>query len=245
MLIRFAEIYENTEVLSPIDKRTWQVVGETCRLGPGSRLLELASGKGAFAMYAAARFGCHIDCYDSSSEFIQYATNRAEELGLASNVSFTNCDVNSLDVKPSVYDAGICLGALYIFREAGWKVLINGVKPGGFLVVSDLYCKRVPAPKEIMEVFFEEEDQPLTLEDARHWYTSRGVKILREEECSRKAWLEYYDLSKKMLLQLGEKYKLDKARRAEIEEGLKEDSLVREFGEKYFGYMTFIAQKPQ
>jgi len=51
--------------------------------------------------------------------------------------------------------------------------------------VSDLYCKRVPAPKEVMDIFFEEEDQPLTLEDVRHWYTSRGVEVLREEECSR------------------------------------------------------------
>ncbi len=194
-------------------------------------------------MYVAGRFGCHLDCYDSSSEFVQNATNRTEVLGLASNVSFTNRDVNNLEVTPSAYDAGVCLGALYMFRDAGWKALVNGVKPGGFLVVSDLHCKKVPAPKEVMEVFFEEEDQPLTLEDARHLYTSRGVKILREEECSRKVWLDYYDLTRKMLLHLAKKYSSDDAKQAEIEEALREDRLVRDIGEEYLGYRTFVMQK--
>jgi len=243
MLIRFAEIYEKTDILSPIDRKTWQIVAETCGLGPGSRLLELASGKGAFATYVARKFGCHIDCYDANTEFVQYATNRAGELGLTSKITFANRDVNSLEVKPDFYDAGVCLGALYIFRDAGWKLLMSGVKPGAYLAVSDLYCKRVPAPSEVKDVFFEEEDQPLTLEDARHWYTTRGVKILREEECSRKAWLDYYDLTKKMLLQLAEKYQSDEAIQVEIKEGLREDRLVREFGEEYFGYRTFILRK--
>ncbi len=118
MLIRFGEFYQNTEVLSPIDKETWRAIGETCRLGPGSKLLELASGKGAFAMYVPGMFGCHLDATLPSSEFIQYAANRAEELGLASNVSFTNRDVNNLEVTSSAYDAGVCLGALYLFRDA-------------------------------------------------------------------------------------------------------------------------------
>ncbi len=77
MLLGWAEIYENTEILSPIDKRTWQVIAETCRLGPGSRVLELASGKGAFAMNVTRRFGCQVDCYDANPDFICYATSRA------------------------------------------------------------------------------------------------------------------------------------------------------------------------
>ena len=121
--------------------------------------------------------------------------------------------------------------------------MMKGVKPEGFLVVSDLYCKSVPAAKEIIDVFFEEEGQPLTLEDARHWYSTRDVKILREEECSRKAWLEYYDLTKKMLVHLAKKFKTDKERQSEIEEGLREDRLVRERGEEYLGYTTFIMRK--
>ncbi len=122
---------------------------------------------------------------------------------------------------------------------------MKGVKQGGYLAVSDLFCKRTPAPKQVMDVFFEEEDQPLTLEDARHWYTSRRLKVLREEECSRRAWLEYYDLTKKILLELAKKYKTDEERQMEVKEALREDRLVRKLGEEYLGYMTFIMKKPQ
>ncbi len=73
---------------------------------------------------------------------------------------------------------------------------MQAVKSGGYLAVSDLVLKKVPAPKEIMEIFFEEPGQPLTLEDARRWYTVRGVRILREVACSQDAWIEYYDLTR-------------------------------------------------
>lgn len=61
--------------------------------------------------------------------------------------------------------------------------------------------------------------------------------------CSRESWLEYYDLTRERLLALAEKYRSDKERQAEIEEGLREDELVRRYGEEYIGYMTFVMQK--
>ncbi len=115
MLIRFAEVYENTEVLSPIDKETWQVIAETCRIGPASHAVELASGKGAFAMYLARNFGCKVNCFDSNLDFIHYSARRANEAGLSSRLRFTCLDANRLEVEPEVYDLGVCLGALYIF----------------------------------------------------------------------------------------------------------------------------------
>ncbi len=77
----------------------------------------------------------------------------------------------------------------------------------------------------------------------RRWYTDRGLKILCEEECSRRAWLNYYDLTKVMFQELSNKYASDTERQVEINEALREDRLVREFGEEYLGYMTFIMQR--
>jgi len=244
LLIKWAEIYANTEVLSPIDRETWQLIAETSRIGQGSKVIELASGKGAFAIYLARRFWCNVDGYDINPEFTQYATNRAKELGLTTRTSFPQTDINRLEVKPDSYDLGACLGALYIFRDAGWKLLFRGVKPKGYMAVSDLVCKKVPAPQEVMDIFFEEASQPLTLEDARRWYTSRGVKILREVECSRKAWLEYYGLTKQMLNQVANKYSSDTDKQAELREAFREDELVKRFGEEYLNYVTFVMQKP-
>ena len=245
MLIRWAELYENTEVLSPIDKETWQVLGDTCGIGPWSRVIELASGKGALAMYLTTRFGCSVDCYDTNQEFIDYSTNRANKLGLSSKIKFTCSDVNKLLVEDRAYDLGVCLGALYIFREAGWKALTTAVKPEGYIAVSDMLCKKTPPPRELVDVFFEEEEGPgpIELEDVRSWYADRGFRILLEKECSCRAWLEYYDLTREMLDILSKKYQGDGEREAEIKEALREDKLVRRYREEYLGYMTFIMRK--
>jgi len=243
LLLRWPEIYSNTEVLSPVDRETWRVIGEASEIGASSRVIELASGKGAFASYLAKNFGCSIEGFDHNSEFVDYSNNRARELGLQQRVRFNVADINQLEVADDSYDLGVCLGALYIFRENGWKVLTRAVKSGGHLAISDMLHRKAPAPKAVMDVFFEDQDQPLTLEDARHWYTDRGVRILQEEVCSQMAWLDYYDLTKKMLLQISKNHFANKDLQAEVEEGLREDRLVRKYRQQYIDYVTFIMRK--
>ncbi len=244
MRIGWSEIYANTDVLSPIDRETWQVIAQTCKITDSSGVLELASGKGAFALYLAGKFGCMVNCYEIDAEFVDYSEKRAHDLGLDSLVRFTRSRVADVRVDLERYDLGVCLGALYLFREAGWRALWKGVKPGGYLAISDLFCKKVPAPKVLMEVFFEEEGETLTLDDARARYVDQGLRIVREEECSRAAWLSYYDLTKERFRVLSEKSQDDKEKLGEIAEAMREDRLVREYGEEYLGYMTFMLQKP-
>lgn len=243
MLIGFSEIYENTEILSPIDRQTWETIGNTARLGSESRVVELASGKGAFALYLAKKFGSKIDCFDCNRQFVEHAIRRANELGLSSHVSYSVQYVEHLVLRHDKYDLGVCLGSLYLFREKGWKVLTKNVKARGFFAVSDIFCKKSPPPREVSAIFFEEEEGPNTLDELREWYTSRGVAILREEECSRKAWLQYYDLMDQQLQTLARRYKSDPKRRFEIGEASKEASVFRKHGEEYIGYITFIMQK--
>ncbi len=242
-MIRWAKIYANTEVLSPIDRDTWRVIAETSRITAKSRVLELASGKGAFANYLAKTFGCMVDGFDINPEFIDYSNRRAIELGLQARVKFSLADINWLQVSQNSYDLGVCLGALYIFRESGWKAFITSVKPQGYLAVSDLVCQKVPPPKEIKGTFFEEPGEPMTIDSARQWYTSRGAKIIREIECSQTAWLDYYDLTKEMLTQISKRQDVSKELLEEVEEGLREDRLVRKYREQYLSYITFVLRK--
>jgi cyclopropane fatty-acyl-phospholipid synthase-like methyltransferase len=242
LLIKYSQIYANTNILSPIDRETWQIIGEISRLTSSSRVIELASGKGAFARFLAERFGCRVDGFDADPNFVEYSIGRAAEQGLGSLVDFRCHDINSLDVRAHEYDLGVCLGALYIFREAGWRVLTEAVKPQGYLAISDIFCKKVPAPEGVMDVFFEE-GQPFTLQDLRRWYTERGFVMLREEECSRKAWLEYYNLTREALQALTEEHELSEVGQREIAEATREDRLVRRYGEEFVGYMTFIMKR--
>ena len=120
---------------------------------------------------------------------------------LIQNARFTLADARQLRLSSSTYDLGSCLRALYIFREPGWKQLSQSVKVGGYVAVSDLVCKKLPLPKEL-GVFFEGPGEPPTLEITRDWYSSRGMRIVREVECSQQAWMHYYDLQGDMLTQI-------------------------------------------
>lgn len=240
MIIRYSQIYANTEILSPIDRETWQIIGESGRLNSSSRVLELASGKGACARYLAKRFGCRVEGFDADPEFVEYSNRRAGEEGLASLTEFRCCDINDLKVERGAYDLGVCLGALYIFREAGLRILIEGVRPEGFLAISNIFCKKVPAPQALMDVFFEEEGAPLTLQELRQFYAQRGFSIFREVECSRKAWLEYYDLIREVLRSLAKANASNDVIHREIAKEMEEDRLIREYGEEFVGYMTFL-----
>ena len=243
MLIKWEDIYANTEILSPVDLETWRVIGDTSRIDPSSRVIELASGKGAFANYLAKNFGCHLEGFDINPEFVDHANRRARELGLHSRVQFSKADVNHVEAVPATYDLGVCLGALYIFRENGWRILSRAVKPGSFLAISDLLCKKADPPKNLVEVYFEEPNQPLTLNDAREWYSSRGAKIVREETCSLEAWREYYDRTRQMLAEIVKENPANTELQLEVEEGFKEDRLFRKYGEQFIDYTTFILQK--
>ena len=243
MLLRWSEIYANTEILSPIDRDTWRVIAEISKMSSSSNVIELASGKGAFANYLAENFHCNVQGFEINSEFVEYSKRRAGQVALQSKVTFNEADVNHFDVEPNTSDLGACLGALYLFRENGWKSLVRATKPRGFLAVSEMVCKRIPPPKELAEVFFEENGPISTLKDARRWFTARGAKILREETCSPTAWLNYYDLTRAALSKLSQINPSNMQLQAEVGEALKEDRLFRQYGADYVDYVTFIMQK--
>lgn len=243
MRIKYSQIYANTDVLSPIDRETWEAIAEVSEVTSSSRVIELASGKGAFARYLAKNFGCRVDGFDRDADFVAYSSGKATDELLDSLVQFRYVDVNQLKVESNMYDLGVCLGALYIFREAGWRILTTGVKPSGCLAVSDIFCKKSLSPEEIMDVFFEEKNGLLTIDDLRRWYGERGFRIIRELECSRKAWLDYYDLKAQALDDFARKHPSDEEILSEVAKAAQEDQLIRRYGEEFVGYMTFIMRK--
>src|SRR5487761_2401392 len=53
-------------------------LGVALQLAPGMRVLDVASGKGASAIYLAKRFGCEVVGVDYGSESVREATAAAE-----------------------------------------------------------------------------------------------------------------------------------------------------------------------
>jgi ubiquinone/menaquinone biosynthesis C-methylase UbiE len=117
----------------PISQRMVELAG----IGPGSRVLDLATGLGEPALTAAAAAAPngHVLATDLSEDMIGFAANRADELALT-NVEFRIMDANEPDVAQASFDAVLSRWGLMFLAQL--HTTLAGVhrclKPGGRFV---------------------------------------------------------------------------------------------------------------
>lgn len=120
--------------------RLTERLGALLRLGPGQRVLDIASGQGSSALALARRFGCQVLGIEYGPEAVKEASERATTAGWAHLVTFQQGDAECLPVPDGAFDALICECAFCTFPNKSaaaaefWRVL----RPGGRMGLSDL-----------------------------------------------------------------------------------------------------------
>ena len=125
-------------------------LGELLELGPNSRVLDVASGKGASALFLAERFGSEVVGIDYSSQNVDGANEEAAARGLGSRVRFESADAERLPFDDAEFDGIICECAFCTFpdKPAAASEFARVLRPGGRVGLSDL--TRGPVlPKEL------------------------------------------------------------------------------------------------
>lgn len=125
-------------------------LGQLLQLGPESRVLDVASGKGTSAMFLAERFGCEIAGLDYGRQNIERASAEAAERGLSARVRFEQADAEAIPFPDAVFDAVICECAFCTFpnKSRAASEFVRVLKPGGRVGISDL-TRTVELPKEL------------------------------------------------------------------------------------------------
>jgi len=83
-------------------------LGTLLDLRPGQRVLDVASGTGASAVFLAQHFGCEVVGLDYSEELVSQARVRARDADLEHLVQFEVGDSESLPFPDGFFDALIC-----------------------------------------------------------------------------------------------------------------------------------------
>src|ERR687896_548020 len=103
----FAVVEREHELQNPTSAAKIRLLGERLRLGPGSHVLDVASGRGGPALVLASAFGCRITCVERAEEFHAVAQRSVAEAGLEGLIELDHADARAFALEPESYDAAL------------------------------------------------------------------------------------------------------------------------------------------
>ena len=155
MSLRHHEIAEaNHRILDPLVDGQLHLIGEVAGVAEGTRVLDLACGKGELLCRWAGWFGSTGVGVDLSHVFLAAARERASELGVAGAVTFVQGDAGVYEPEGAAFDVASCIGATWIGGGiAGTIELLRpALRPGGRLLIGEPYWIE-PPPAEALAAF--------------------------------------------------------------------------------------------
>ena len=134
--------------------RLTQQLGERLGLAAGSRVLDVASGKGESALFLAQRFGCEVTGIDFGSENVRQSAERAAATGVEHLVQFRQGDAERMNLSGVSFDAIVCECAFCTFpdKPAAASEFARVLRAGGNVALSDLTRSKA-LPPELQGLF--------------------------------------------------------------------------------------------
>jgi SAM-dependent methyltransferase len=178
-------------ILNPLTDGKLMLLGEVCRLREGQRQLDLACGKGEMLCRWSARFGIGGLGVDISPVFLDAATARAAELGVADRVRFAHGDAGRVDV-PAGYDVVSCIGATWIGGGLAGSIELMrpAVRPGGLMLIGEPYWTEPPPPAAYAALGFGPEDF-VSLEGTLDRFEAAGARLVEMVLADGDSWDRY------------------------------------------------------
>jgi ubiquinone/menaquinone biosynthesis C-methylase UbiE len=127
------------ESFHPGGLRLTERLGILLGLNAQSRVLDVASGKGASAIFLAERFGCEVEGIDYSAQNVEQAAAVVGKT-LTGRVRFRTADAERLPFDDGSFDAVICECAFCTFpdKASAAREFARVLRHGGSVGLSDL-----------------------------------------------------------------------------------------------------------
>jgi SAM-dependent methyltransferase len=135
---------------NPFTPEKLATLGSALRLKAGTRVLDLGSGSGEMLCMWARDYGIIGAGIDMSQLFSEQAKLRAEELGVADNVTFIHGDAAGY-VSEEKVGVAACLGATWIGGGVAGTIdlLMKSLSVGGIILIGEPYWRQIPPSEEV------------------------------------------------------------------------------------------------
>ena len=188
-----AVVESEHELMNPTSAEKIRLLGVRLGLGPGSHVLDIASGHSGPAVVLAREFGCRITCVERAPEFVSAARQRIAEAGLEELIELVEADGTTFELDR--YDAALCLGATFVF--GGLVPTLDRLRAAAPLVaVGEPYWRSWPLPPQpdLGPHQRTDEDDWLPLQDTVERAESAGVRLVSLIASSEDDWDRYESL---------------------------------------------------
>jgi len=183
----YAVVEAEHELQNPTSEEKIRLLGERLGLGPGSHVLDVASGLGGPALVLAREFGCRLTCVERSPEFVAGARERVAAAGLEDRIELVESDAATFELGR--YDAALCLGATFVY--GGLVPTLERLSAAAPLVaVGEPYWRTWPPPPEAER----EGEEWLLLHPTIERAESAGVRVVSLIASSEDDWDRYESL---------------------------------------------------
>ena len=188
------ELHEGLPRLGPgNDESTLKALG-FCEHRPSEpEILDIGCGTGAQTLALAANTNGHIIATDLIPAFLAQLDKNLARRGLEERIEIREADMNELPFPEASFDLIWSEGAIYIMGfDNGlteWRPL---VKPGGYLVVSEVSWFRPDRPQEVQEFWNQNYPAIRTVDENLAAATERGWVLVGNFHLPKEGWVEEY-----------------------------------------------------
>ena len=196
------ELHEGQPRLGPgNDESTLKALARCEHLPAQPEILDVGCGTGAQTLALATGSDGHITAVDLIPSFLARLDRNVVRLGLEERIEIRQADMNKLPFSEASFDLVWSEGAIYIMGFdnglSEWRPL---VKPGGYLVVSEVSWFRPDPPQEVLDFWQENYPAIRTVDENLAAARDRGWLPVENFHLPKEGWVqEYYRQLEKRL----------------------------------------------
>jgi SAM-dependent methyltransferase len=141
------------ELINPFSTEKIMQIGQVLGLSPSDHLIDFGCGYGEWLCQWGEEFGISGLGIELRQQACDRAKNKIRMKGLGERIEIICGDASELTIPEGAYTVACCVGASFIWGGflPAVRAMKNALRPGGRLVIGEVYWKRSDVPPEVKE----------------------------------------------------------------------------------------------